>query len=78
MTHGTRILAILFGSLVAAAGVARDQPPPEAGLLEFLGSWSGDESDADFFDFLASLPDVDSEAAAGGADDEQAADHAAP
>lgn len=56
MRHGVRAWILSCGGLLGTAGYAADEPPPDEGLLEFLGSWSGEEPVDDWFDFLESLP----------------------
>jgi hypothetical protein len=75
---GARVLAAWFGCLVSAVAFAADEPPPDAGFLEFLGSWSGEEASEDWFDFLASLAGEDRETAVNDDPDDTVTHHEAP
>jgi hypothetical protein len=56
MRHAVHAWILSCGGLLAAAGHAADEVPPDEALLEFLGSWSGEDGADDWFDFLESLP----------------------
>jgi hypothetical protein len=54
---GRRVLgAVVTGTLLGAApALGADSEPPEASLIEFLGTFPADEEGADWVDFLQSL-----------------------
>ncbi len=75
MRHVARPLAFTVGCLLASAGAAEGEPPPDEDLLEFLGSWSGEEADAELFEFLATLPEAQGEPPLSGTEDERTTDN---
>jgi hypothetical protein len=75
MSHATGTFAFCLGCLLAGPGAAGDEIQPDEALLEFLGSWSGEDDDADWFEFLANLPDGQRDLPPGDTDDDRTNDN---
>jgi hypothetical protein len=72
MGRHERLLALLLCCVAVPAARAADGSQADAGFLEFLGTWSGEEEDAfeEWLDFLEGLSDM----AAGEPDNRPAGD----
>jgi hypothetical protein len=73
-----RILACLCGCLLGGATFAADSAPPDDALLEFLGSWSGEDTEGDWLDFLGMLAGEEGPTPAGGTPVPAETDNATP
>ncbi|GMW06431.1 MAG: hypothetical protein AMXMBFR8_12280 [Nevskiales bacterium] len=69
MVRGARLLGLSLGCLWVGALAVADAAMPEEQLLEFLGTWSDEESADDWLEFLGDAPDPEREPPADDAGD---------